>query len=127
MHGEMQTVEGKEEYKKRGESVEWVFGNVAYIVSNSWLQSNQDIKQNIRLREFLTRGVEQVRREWNMACIAHNLKVMWGKLKGKVDILSDILRLEVESGLEQRKRLSYHAISDYLSHIRLKKILVRWG
>lgn len=47
MCGKMQTKEGKEEYKKRGESVEWVFGN---------------IKQNIGLREFLTRGIDRVRR-----------------------------------------------------------------
>ena len=82
MRSKMQTEEGKEEYKKRGESVEWVFGN---------------IKQNLGLREFLTRGVERVRCEWNLVCIAHNLKVMWGKLKENVGVLCEIWELRVGS------------------------------
>jgi len=43
----------------RAKTVERVFGH---------------IKQNIGLREFLTRGLGGVRAEFSLACIAHNLK-----------------------------------------------------
>lgn len=64
-------------------------------------------------------------REWNLVCIAHNLKVMWRKLKENVGILSDILKFEVEFELEHWKFLNYHAISGYLSRIRLQSVLTR--
>jgi hypothetical protein len=41
----MRSEDGKEEYRKRSETVEWPFG---------------DIKQNFGLREFLTRGLQGV-------------------------------------------------------------------
>ncbi|MBW6470925.1 MAG: transposase, partial [Methanosarcinaceae archaeon] len=63
---------GKEEYKKRKETVEWPFGN---------------IKQNLGLREFFTRGLENVKTEHNLACIAHNMTVMWSKMGENVGIL----------------------------------------
>lgn len=63
---------GKEEYKKRKETVEWPFGN---------------IKQNLGLREFFTRGLENVKTEHNLACIAHNMTVMWSKIGKNVGIL----------------------------------------
>jgi transposase len=75
MAAKMRSEAGKEEYKKRKETVEWPFGN---------------IKQNMKFREFLTRGIEKVRIEHNLVCTAHNMKVMWGKLAGKVDVLSKI-------------------------------------
>lgn len=65
MAAKMRSEAGKEEYKKRKETVEWPFGN---------------IKQNLKFREFLTRGIEKVRIEHNLVCTAHNLKVMWAKL-----------------------------------------------
>ncbi|VUT28145.1 MAG: hypothetical protein SYNGOMJ08_00707 [Candidatus Syntrophoarchaeum sp. GoM_oil] len=40
------------------------------------------VKQNIGLREFLTRGLSGVRAEFGLACIAHNLKRIW-KVKGQ--------------------------------------------
>ena len=49
-----------------------------------------NIKQNLKFREFLTRGTEKVRIEHNLVCTAHNLKITWGKLAGKVDVLSKI-------------------------------------
>lgn len=52
--------------------MEWPFGN---------------IKQNLGLREFLTRGVENVGIEHNLACIAHNLTIMWGKMGEKAGVL----------------------------------------
>jgi len=41
----MQSEAGKEEYKKRKATVEWPFGNIKY---------------NMKFREFLTRGIENV-------------------------------------------------------------------
>jgi hypothetical protein len=46
----------------RAKTVERLFGHV---------------KQNIGLREFLTRGLQGVRAEFSLACIAHNLKRIW--------------------------------------------------
>jgi hypothetical protein len=37
----------------------------------------ENIKQNRGLREFLTRGLQGVRAEFSLACIAHNLKRIW--------------------------------------------------
>lgn len=82
MSAKMRTEEGKKEYKKRCEAVEWPFGN---------------IKQNLRLREFLTRGVENVRTEHNLVCTAHNMKVLWTKLRGNVAVLSNIWGLAANS------------------------------
>nr|AAU83989.1 conserved hypothetical protein [uncultured archaeon GZfos35B7] len=75
MAGKMCSEKGKEEYKKRKETVEWPFGN---------------IKQNMKLREFHTRGLENVRIEHNLVCTAHNLRVMWGILGGNVAALCNI-------------------------------------
>nr|QNO56215.1 hypothetical protein FDFOPPHA_00040 [Methanosarcinales archaeon ANME-1 ERB7] len=75
MAGKMSSEKGKEEYKKRKETVEWPFGN---------------IKQNLKFREFHTRGIENVRMEHNLVCTAHNLRVMWGKLGGSVAALCNI-------------------------------------
>ena len=72
MTGKMRSVEGKDEYKKRKETVEWPFGN---------------IKQNLGLREFFTRGVKNVKTEHNLACIAHNLTIMWAKIGKNVGVL----------------------------------------
>lgn len=51
--------EGKEEYKKRMHTVEPVFGNIKY---------------NSGFRQFLLRGIKKVKGEFNLMCIAHNLK-----------------------------------------------------
>jgi hypothetical protein len=75
MAGKMSSEKGKEEYKKRKETVEWPFGN---------------IKQNLKFSEFHTRGIENVRMEHNLVCTAHNLRVMWGKLGGRVAALCNI-------------------------------------
>ena len=72
MADKMRSEVGKEEYKKRKETVEWPFGN---------------IKQNLGLREFLTRGIKNVKNEFNLVCISHNLTVVWGKMGGKMDVL----------------------------------------
>jgi len=72
MAAKLRSGAGKKEYRKRGETVEWPFG---------------DIKQNLGLREFLTRGLLNVKTEHNLVCTAHNLKVIWKKLDGKITIL----------------------------------------
>jgi hypothetical protein len=61
--------------KKRKETVEWPFGN---------------IKQNMKFREFYTRGLENVQIEHNLVCTAHNLSVRWGKLGSSMAALSNI-------------------------------------
>ena len=55
----MKTPRAKEFYALRSRTVEPVFG---------------DIKENKGLRGFLTRGLERVKTEFNLACITSNLK-----------------------------------------------------
>jgi hypothetical protein len=85
MAAKMQSEAGKDEYKKRKEAVEWPFGN---------------IKHNLKFREFLTRGLEKVQLEHNLACTAHNLRVIWGKLEMNVSIIGTIRRLVANSRSE---------------------------
>lgn len=59
MRAKMETEAGRTTYKTRGAIVEHPFG---------------DIKANIGLRSFLTRGLSGVRTEFRLACIAHNFK-----------------------------------------------------
>ena len=68
MTEKMKTPVAKETYKLRQQIVEPVIG---------------DIKENKGLRTFLTRGIEAVRAEFNLACSAANLRKIWGYLKGK--------------------------------------------
>lgn len=51
--------EGKKKYQKRMHTVEPVFGN---------------LKFNLGFRQFLLRGLEKVKGEFNLMCIAHNIK-----------------------------------------------------
>jgi transposase len=51
--------EGKTEYQKRMHTVEPVFGN---------------IKFNLGFRQFLLRGIEKVKGEFDLMCIVHNIK-----------------------------------------------------
>jgi|GEM_PF-1677748 len=59
MAEKMGSTEGQEVYRVRSKTVEHVFGH---------------IKQNIGLREFLTRGLNEIRAEFTLTCITHNLK-----------------------------------------------------
>ena len=72
MAEKMRSGEGREEYKKRNETVELPFGN---------------IKQNLGLREFLTWRLKNVKIEFNLTCIAHNLTVVCGKIGENMDVL----------------------------------------
>jgi len=55
----LMTNEGEDKYKKRMHTVEPVIGN---------------IKSNLGYRNFLLRGLSKARGEFNLMCIAHNLK-----------------------------------------------------
>jgi len=59
MKKKMERKESKKTYNLRKITVEPVYGN---------------IKQNLGFREFLLRGVEKVKIEFNLVCIAHNLQ-----------------------------------------------------
>ena len=69
MQGKMRGEEGKRKYKLR-KKLEKVFGH---------------IKHNMGLRQFLTRGIEKVRVEFDLACIAYNLRRIWNiRMSGKI-------------------------------------------
>ena len=56
------TKEGYEEYKKRMYTAEPPIG---------------DMKYNSGYRHFLLRGLNKVKGEFNLMCIAHNIKKIW--------------------------------------------------
>lgn len=62
MRDKMQKPESKEIYHLRKSTVEPVIGN---------------IKQNLGFREFLLRGLDNVKIEMNLVSIAHNLQKIW--------------------------------------------------
>jgi transposase len=62
MRNKMSTEDGKKIYGLRKITVEPVYGN---------------IKENFGFREFLLRGIEKVKIELNLVCIAHNLQKIW--------------------------------------------------
>jgi transposase len=68
MIAKMSTAEAKEIYKVRQQTVEPVFG---------------DIKENKGMTEFLTRGIRSVRSEFNLLCMARNIKRIWTILRDK--------------------------------------------
>jgi transposase len=64
----METPEGKLEYAKRKEAVEWPFGNIKY---------------NLKYNEFLKRGRTKTNTEKSLLCISHNSKRIYNILKQK--------------------------------------------
>lgn len=68
MRKKLLTEEGKEKYKKRLSTVEPVLGN---------------IKKNFGYRDFLLRGIEKVKGEFDLMCIAHNIKKIHKHLSSK--------------------------------------------
>lgn len=62
MRDKMKTAESKEIYRLRKCTVEPVIGN---------------IKQNLGFREFMLKGIDKVKIEMNLVCIAHNLQKIW--------------------------------------------------
>lgn len=70
MAWKMETPEGKKEFAKRKQTVEWPFGN---------------IKQNLKYTEFLTRGISQTITEKNLLNISHNIKRIQNTNKNKIN------------------------------------------
>ena len=62
MRHRLMTQEGRRLYARRKSTVEPVFGI---------------IKAVMKFRQFMLRGVESVRGEWNLVCIAWNLKRLY--------------------------------------------------
>lgn len=62
MKEKMEKPESRKIYSQRKITVEPVIGN---------------IKQNLGFREFLLRGIDNVKIELNLVCIAHNLQKIW--------------------------------------------------
>jgi transposase len=62
MREKLATEEGKRIYGRRASSVEPVFGI---------------IKSAMGLRQFLLRGIAKVRIEWDLACLAYNVRRLW--------------------------------------------------
>lgn len=70
----METSEGKKEFAKRKETVEWPFGN---------------IKQNMKYTEFLTRGLKQTITEKNLLNISQNIKRIYNSQNSvKIDFIN---------------------------------------
>src|SRR3989339_253974 len=69
MKAKMEKDDSKKAYALRKITVEPVYGN---------------IKQNLGFREFLLRGLDNVKIEMNIACIAHNLQKIWKMRAAKV-------------------------------------------
>lgn len=67
MKEKMQTDEGRKVYSLRKITVEPVYGN---------------LKENLGFIKFLLRGLEKVKIEFNLVCIAHNLQKIW-RMKGE--------------------------------------------
>jgi len=71
MAWKMETPEGKKEFAKRKQTVEWPFGN---------------IKENLKYTEFITRGISGVKTEKNLINISHNIKRIHNTNKNKTKI-----------------------------------------
>ncbi len=95
MAAKMRSDTGKAEYKKRSETLEWIFGN---------------IKQNMKFREFLTRGLENVRMEYNLVCSAHNLKIIWGKLSRDAAVIGKIFGVVANLASKVKNFLVFHPV-----------------
>jgi len=101
MAAKMRSETGKAEYKKRSETVEWIFGN---------------IKQNMKFREFLTRGLESVRTEYNLVCSAHNLKIIWGKVSRDAAVIGKISGSVTNLAARVKNFLGLHPIVNLKCH-----------
>jgi transposase len=71
MYLKLQTVEAKRRMRRRAVSVEPVIGN---------------LKQNLGFRRFKLRGLVNVRGEFTLMCIAHNLNKLFGLMDHLVDL-----------------------------------------
>lgn len=74
MYEKMTTSQGRDVYKVRSQTVEPVIG---------------DIKENKGVVNFLTRSLETVKTEFNLVCIAHNIKKVYIINNKKLQTLSN--------------------------------------
>lgn len=80
----MEKPESKKIYSLRKITVEPVYGN---------------LKENLGFRGFLLRGLEKVKIELNLVCIAHNLQKIWKLSREKQEILT---KKRENKGVQQR-------------------------
>ncbi len=66
MRAKLDTDTGRAIYAKRKQTVEPVFGI---------------IKQALGFRQFLLRGFDKVNGEWELVCLAYNVKRLFGLMK----------------------------------------------
>ena len=64
----------------------------------------------------LTIGIEKVRIEHNLVSTAHNLKVMWAKMTGKVAVQGKIGGLIANSASELRNFFGFRAMLNSMCH-----------
>jgi len=74
MQRKIKTKRGRKKYQMRQKTVEPVFGQIKAI---------QDFRQ------FLLRGLEKVQKEWELVCLAHNLKKLYQAFLNKRLVLSN--------------------------------------
>ncbi len=67
MHRKLKTLTGRQSYSKRKQSVEPVFGQIKHVRG---------------FRQFLLRGLDNVRAEWHLICLSHNILKMWRSGRG---------------------------------------------
>lgn len=79
----MKTQEGKETYKLRKQTVEPAIG---------------DLKQNKKFTEFLVRGLEKVKIEFNLVCMARNLVMINNMLNRRISLSANYWVLLFFSG-----------------------------
>lgn len=87
---------GEQEYKKRMHTVEPVFGN---------------IKENTGIRNFLLRGLQKTKGEFNLMCVGHNLKKIHKFLKKDGTHIAKALKnckkiMEINMKISKRNRIS---------------------
>jgi len=74
MQRKIKTKRGRKKYQMRQKTVEPVFGQIKAI---------QDFRQ------FFLRGLEKVQKEWELVCLAHNLKKLYQAFLNKRLVLSN--------------------------------------
>jgi IS5 family transposase len=74
----MKTETGRKEYGKRKGTSEPVFGIIKKVMGYS---------------SFLTRGIENVQKEWTMVCIGYNLKRLFTLFNKSKGVLSPVFKI----------------------------------
>lgn len=111
MRKKLLSEEGKEKYKKRLSTVEPVVGN---------------IKKNFGYRDFLLRGIEKVKGEFDLMCIAHNIKKIHKQLTSKegggFSALMEQNRAELSSLVKNIKGIASDKIKTLFFRLRVTEM-----